>query len=134
MGTRTAVAAIALALFVGSAWAGPKEDIQKKTKEAMENYDLMDYAASKKSLEAALAAAKKAKLDKDPSRRRLPVARHRRVRRRRSGRRKGAFAAAVAIDHKIQIEGTKCRADKLPRTKYAAPPRSRLSTANECVG
>jgi hypothetical protein len=49
-----------------SVGADPKGDIQAKSKEAMESYDLMDYDAAKKSLNAAVAAAKKAKLDKDP--------------------------------------------------------------------
>jgi hypothetical protein len=105
MGTRSLVAVIALGLFTGSAWAGPKEDIQRKTKEAMENYDLMDYAASKKTLEAALAAAKKAKLEKDPVTAKvylsLGIASY------ADGDQDGAkaaFAAAVAIDPKIQID------------------------------
>ena len=52
--------------IAGTAHADPKGDIEKKIKTAMESYDLMDYDAAKKSLNQALAAAKKAKLDKDP--------------------------------------------------------------------
>ncbi len=47
--------------------ASPKSDIQAKIKEAMENYDLMDYDAARKLLNQALAIAKKNKLDKDPA-------------------------------------------------------------------
>jgi hypothetical protein len=105
MGTRSLVAVIALGLFTAPAWAGPKEDIQRKTKEAMENYDLMDYAASKKTLEAALAAAKKAKLDKDPVTAKVYLSLG--IASFADGDQDGAkaaFAAAVAIDPKIQID------------------------------
>lgn len=105
MGTRTLVAVIALGLSAGAAWAGPKEDIQKKTKEAMENYDLMDYAASKKTLESALVQAKKAKLDKDPITARVYLSLG--IAAFADGDQDGAkaaFSAAVAIDPKIQIE------------------------------
>ena len=105
MGTRSFAAVIALGLFAGSAWAGPKEDIQKKTKEAMENYDLMDYGAAKKSLESALATAKKAKLDKDPVTARiylsLGLAAYADG---DADGAKAAFTAAVQIDPKIQID------------------------------
>ena len=63
------LAAFAAVIFVGlarSAHADPRGDIEKKIKEAMESYDLMDYDASKKLLNQALSSAKKAKLDKDP--------------------------------------------------------------------
>jgi hypothetical protein len=105
MGTRTLVAVIALGLFAGTAWAGPKEDIQKKTKEAMENYDMMDYAASKKTLEAALVQAKKAKLDRDPVTAKVYLSLG--IAAFADGDQDGAkaaFAAAVAIDPKIQID------------------------------
>src|SRR5688500_18455054 len=105
MGTRTYVAVIALGLFAGTAWAGPKEDIQKKTKEAMENYDSMDYAASKKSLESALAVAKKAKLDKDPVTAKVYLSLG--IAAFADGDADGAkaaFAAAVAIDPRIAID------------------------------
>src|SRR5262245_57083267 len=49
-----------------SAYADPKGEVTQKIKEAMENYDLMDYEAAKKLLNQAIAVAKKAKLDKDP--------------------------------------------------------------------
>jgi hypothetical protein len=51
---------------VSTAHADGKGDIEKKIKEAMESYDLMDYDASKKLLNQALATAKKSHLDKDP--------------------------------------------------------------------
>src|SRR4051794_3425308 len=68
MGTCAGIAASALfvTLLGGAAHADPKGDITKKTKEAMESYDLMDYGAAKKNLDQALAIAKKGKLDKDP--------------------------------------------------------------------
>ena len=64
MGTRAWVIAAVL-VAASSAHADPKGDITSKSKEAMENYDLMDYDAAKKLLNQALASAKKAKLDKD---------------------------------------------------------------------
>ena len=67
MGTRLWAISAVLLVSLSSAVAGPKEDIQAKSKEAMENYDLMDYDAAKKLLNQALATAKKAKLDKDPA-------------------------------------------------------------------
>ncbi|MDQ3336510.1 MAG: hypothetical protein M4D80_15190 [Myxococcota bacterium] len=96
---------MALGLFTASAWAGPKEDIQRKTKEAMESYDLMDYAVSKKTLEGALAAAKKAKLDKDPVTAKVYLSLG--IASFADGDQEGAkaaFAAAIAIDPKIQID------------------------------
>jgi hypothetical protein len=50
----------------GVAHANPKKEIDSKIKEAMENYDLMDYDQARKLLNQALAVAKKNKLDKDP--------------------------------------------------------------------
>ncbi len=71
----------------------------------MENYDLMDYDAAKKLLTQALAAAKKAKLDKDPVTARvylnLGLAAF------AGGDSEGAkvaFLSAVQIEPKIQIE------------------------------
>lgn len=61
---RASVVLVILAI-AGTAHADPKGDIEKKIKAAMESYDLMDYDAAKKSLNQALAAAKKSKLDKD---------------------------------------------------------------------
>jgi hypothetical protein len=60
------VAVCALWFGLGTAEAGPKQEIQSKIKEAMENYDLMDYDAARKLLTQALTIAKKSKLDKDP--------------------------------------------------------------------
>ncbi|MBA3458339.1 MAG: tetratricopeptide repeat protein [Deltaproteobacteria bacterium] len=104
MGTRAWVVVAVLAL-ASSASADPKGDITSKTKEAMENYDLMDYDAAKKSLNQALATAKKAKLDKDPVTARvylnLGLAAF------AGGDVEGAkvaFVSAVQIDPKIQIE------------------------------
>lgn len=105
MGTRSAVAAIVLSAFAGVAWAGPKEDVQAKAKEAMESYDMMDYAASKKLLAAAIDKAKKAKLDKDPVVARVYV--NLGITAFADGDQDGAkaaFAAAVAIDPKVQID------------------------------
>ncbi len=61
-----AVIAILFGFGAGVAHASPKSDIQTKIKEAMENYDLMDYDAARKLLNQALAIAKKNRLDKDP--------------------------------------------------------------------
>src|SRR5262245_895853 len=91
--------------FTRSVAADPKGDIAQKSKEAMESYDLMDYDAAKKLLNQAVTAAKKAKLDKDPVAAKtylyLGIASF-------AGGdadgAKAAFAAAVAIDPKIQID------------------------------
>ncbi len=104
MGTRAWAFTAVLLVSVTSAIAGPKEDIQKKTTEAMENYDLMDYDAAKKLLNQALAIAKKSKLDKEPATATVYLdlglaafaagdAESARV----------AFISAVEIDPKIQI-------------------------------
>jgi hypothetical protein len=104
MGTRAWVVAAVLAIGA-SAWADPKADITSKTKEAMENYDLMDYEAAKKSLNPALATAKKAKLEKDPVTARvyldLGIASFAAG---DSDGAKVAFTSAVQIDPKIQID------------------------------
>jgi len=70
----------------------------------MESYDLMDYDAAKKSLNQALAIAKKSKLDKDPVTAKvyldLAIAAY------AAGDVDGAkvaFISAVQIDSKIQI-------------------------------
>lgn len=107
MGTRSLAVATAVIVFglVGSAFADPKGDIQAKGREAMEAYDLMDYDAAKKSLNQALATAKKAKLDKDPLTAKIHL--YLGVASFASGdtdAAKVAFAAAVAIDPKIQID------------------------------
>lgn len=104
MGTRAWVVAAVL-VAASSVHADPKGDISSKSKEAMENYDLMDYDAAKKLLNQALASAKKAKLDKDPVTAKvyldLGLAAF------AGGDAEGAkiaFIAAVQIDPKIQIE------------------------------
>ncbi len=107
MGTRAGLAAsLGLLLAItGSVHADPKGDIAKKTKEAMESYDLMDYGAAKKNLDQALAIAKKNKLDKDPVTAKIYMS---------MGiaafansdidGAKVAFLSAVQIDPKIQID------------------------------
>ena len=104
MGTRAWVMAAVL-VAAATAHGDPKVDISSKSKEAMENYDLMDYDAAKKLLNQALASAKKAKLDKDPVTARvyldLGLAAF------AGGDTEGAkvaFLSAVQIDPKIQIE------------------------------
>jgi hypothetical protein len=59
------VAFFAILMSFHVARADGRGDVEKKIKEAMEQYDLMDYDAAKKLLNQALATAKKAKLDKD---------------------------------------------------------------------
>ncbi|MEP6862380.1 MAG: hypothetical protein ABJE66_17275 [Deltaproteobacteria bacterium] len=56
----------ALLLFAGPVHADPKGDVTAKIKAAMEAYDSFDYDGAKKQLTAAIATAKKSKLDKDP--------------------------------------------------------------------
>src|SRR5687767_14559728 len=65
MRARSLLALVMLAGMAGVAHGGPKQDIQSKVKEAMEQYDSMEYDAAKKLLEKALSIAKKAKLDND---------------------------------------------------------------------
>jgi hypothetical protein len=83
-----------------------KKDIQAKVKEAMENFDLLEYEEARKLLAQALSTAKKAKLDRDPVVAQIHV---------RLGivffaglqdpdAAKVAFAAAVEVDPKVQIE------------------------------
>ena len=45
MGTRSLIAAIVVVGFVQTAHADQKAKVAAKAKEAMESYDLMDYAA-----------------------------------------------------------------------------------------
>jgi len=88
-----------------SANADPKADIQAQAKAAMESYDLMDYDAAKKSLNAALASAKKAKLDKDPVAARIHL--YLGLAAFAAGDSDGAktaFVAAATVDPKIQID------------------------------
>lgn len=95
----------ALLLFAGHAHADPKGDVNAKIKAAMEAYDSFDYDGAKKQLTAALATAKKSKLDKDPVTAKayldlgivafaVPDAEAA----------KAAFVDAVKIDPKIQID------------------------------
>ena len=90
---------------VGIAQAGPKQDIQSKIKEAMENYDLMDYDAARKLLTQALSIAKKSKLEKDPivARAHLDMGILSFVNQDTDGA-KLSFLSAVQIDPKIQID------------------------------
>jgi hypothetical protein len=104
MGTRSLAVVIAFG-FVASAHADPKGDIQAKSKEAMESYDLMDYDAAKKLLGQALQTAKKAKADKDPLTAKVYldlgiVA----FAASEQDAAKTAFKAACQIDPKIQID------------------------------
>jgi len=87
------------------AHANPKGDIQTKIKEAMENYDLMDYDAAKKLLTQALAIAKKSKLEKDPltARAYLDLGIVSFVNNDPDGA-KLSFLSAAQIDPKIQID------------------------------
>jgi len=107
MGTRSFAWVASVLLAVGAvapAFADPKGDITAKSKEAMESYDLMDYDAAKKSLNQALAIAKKSKLDKDPVTARIYL--ELAISAYAAGDVDGAkvaFISAVQIDPKIQI-------------------------------
>jgi hypothetical protein len=46
--------------------AKAKKEIETKMKEAMENYDLLEYEEARKILNQALTVAKKAKMESDP--------------------------------------------------------------------
>lgn len=104
MRARSLVALVAILVGLGTAVAGPKQDIQSKVKEAMESYDLMDYDAARKLLTQALAIAKKAKLDKDPivAKAHLSMGIVAFVNQDTDGA-KLSFLSAVQIDPKIQI-------------------------------
>ena len=52
---------------VAHADAKAKKEIEQKIKEAMENYDLLEYEEARKILNQALTIAKKAKLENDPA-------------------------------------------------------------------
>jgi hypothetical protein len=99
------IAVIAILFGFGIADASPKSDIQSKIKEAMENYDLMDYDAAKKLLNQALQIAKKSKLDKDPvtAKAHLDLGIVQFVNNDADGA-KLSFLSAVQIDPKIQID------------------------------
>lgn len=105
MRVRCFIATLAILFGFGTADANPKGDVQTKIKEAMENYDLMDYDAAKKLLTQALAIAKKAKLDKDPitAKAYLNLGIVQFVNQDPDGA-KLSFLSAVQIDPKIQIE------------------------------
>lgn len=96
---------LAVVGLAAPAFADPKGDIQAKSKEAMKSYDSMDYDAAKESLNKALDVAKKAKLDKDPAVAKVHL--YLGIVSFVNGEAdaaKSEFAAAVAIDPKIQIE------------------------------
>jgi hypothetical protein len=99
------IAVIAILFGFGIADASPKTDIQSKVKEAMENYDLMDYDAARKLLNQALTIAKKSKLDKDP----VVAKAHLdlgivQFANQETDAAKLSFLSAVQIDPKIQID------------------------------
>jgi hypothetical protein len=105
MRVRCFVALVTLVVGFGVAQAGPKQDIQAKVKEAYTNYDSMDYDAARKSLNQALAIAKKAKLDKDPVTAKAYLAQG--IVAAVNGDQdaaKLAFLSAVQIDSKIQLD------------------------------
>ncbi len=109
MGTRSFARGIAVLLVLGCAsslaFADAKGDINAKSKEAMENYDLMEYDAAKKLLNQALAIAKKAKLDKDPITAKVYLSLG--IAAFAAGDIDGAkvaFLSAVQIDAKVQID------------------------------
>ena len=105
MRVRSLVALVAIVVGFGVAHAGPKQDITAKVKEAYENYDLMDYDAAKKSLNQALAIAKKAKLDKDPTVARAYLAMGIvALVEKDTDAAKLAFLSAVQADPKIQLD------------------------------
>ncbi|MBV8755899.1 MAG: hypothetical protein JO257_01410 [Deltaproteobacteria bacterium] len=87
------------------AHADGRGDVEKKIKEAMEQYDLMDYDAAKKLLNQALQTAKKSKLDKDgvSAKAYLDLGIVDFVNGDQAGA-KDAFATAASIDPKIQID------------------------------
>jgi hypothetical protein len=110
MGTRSqGWSALAVALLVvglgRAAHADARADIQAQAKAAMESYDGMEYDAAKKSLTAALASVKKAKLDKDPIAAKVHL--YLGLAAFAAGDSDGAktaFVTAATIDPKIQID------------------------------
>lgn len=88
------------------AHADARKDVQTKLKEAMEKFDFLEYEEAKKLLGQALAIAKKGKLDKDP----ITAQIHVRVGivyaagLKDTDAAKVAFAAAVELDPRVQIE------------------------------
>lgn len=87
------------------AHADGRGDVEKKIKEAMEQYDLMDYDAAKKLLNQALQTAKKANLAKDTvsAKAYLDLGIVDFVNGDQAGA-KEAFATAASIEPKIQID------------------------------
>ena len=87
------------------AHADGRGDVEKKIKEAMEQYDLMDYDAAKKLLNQALQTAKKANLGKDAvsAKAYLDLGIVDFVNGDQAGA-KEAFATASSIEPKIQID------------------------------
>src|SRR5690349_19636965 len=83
-----------------------KKDIQGRTKKAMENFDMLEFEAAKAGLEEALGAAKKAGLEDDPvtARVHLYIGIVEFAGLKDEGAAREAFAAAVAIDPKVQID------------------------------
>jgi hypothetical protein len=114
--------AAALLILLGLVTARPahadakaKKEIEQKIREAMENYDLLEYEEARKLLNAALTIAKKAKLGADPVVAQvhlsLGVVYYAGLSDEESARL--SFLSAVEIDPKIQI-------DKAYRTKEMA--------------
>lgn len=60
-------ALLVVLVTAGVAHGDPKADLQRQTKAAMQSYDNMEYETASKTLTEAIAAAKKAKLGKDPA-------------------------------------------------------------------
>ncbi len=125
-----AIAAVLVCAFVRVADADPKSDIQAKSKAAMDSYDSMDYDAAKKLLNQALAAAKKAKLDKDPvvARVHLQLGITAFAEGDVEGA-KAAFATALQIDNAIQIDAA-YKSRELSKLLEAARPPGRASPAD----
>ncbi len=86
--------------------AKAKKEIEQKIKEAMENYDLLEYEEARKLLNQALATAKKSKMDSDPATAKvhlaLGIVYYAGLQDVESA--KLSFLSAVEIDGEIQIE------------------------------
>lgn len=95
------------------AWADAKSDIAAKVKDAMQNYDNLEYDIARKLLTEALAIAKRSKLDADPVVAKvhinLAVVYFAGLNQPESA--KLEFLSAVQIDPKIQIDAAYRRAD-----------------------
>src|SRR5215831_11554296 len=104
-----ALAAVMLVLGAAApraAHADPKKDIQQKIKEAMENYDLLEYEEARKLLNQALTLAKQKKLENDPvtAQVHLRLAIVYKAGLNDDDSAKLSFASAVQIDSKITID------------------------------